>query len=80
MYFSRTVYNRDIERNKKANKNGETRVNFLETLKENNLSFKPNLSSFAAKTNKKELEAVSDELTKIHFEKKTLKRKPKLGR
>lgn len=45
-------------------------MNFLETLKENNISFKPNLSSFAAKTNKKELEAVSDELAKIHFEKK----------
>lgn len=29
-------------------------MNFLETLKENNLSFKPNLSSSAAKTNKKD--------------------------
>ena len=49
-------------------------MNFLETLKENNLSFKPNLTSFAAKTKKKELEAVSDELAEIHFEKKDAKK------
>lgn len=50
-------------------------MNFLETLKEKHLSFKPNLSSFAAKTNKKELETVSDELAKIHFEKENPEKK-----
>lgn len=44
-------------------------MNFLETLKEINLSFSSNLSSFNAKTNKKELEAISDELFKTHVEK-----------
>ncbi len=44
-------------------------MNFLRTLKEINLSFSSNLSSFDAKTNKKELETISDELFKIHVEK-----------
>lgn len=44
-------------------------MNFLETLKEINLSFSSNLSSLDAKTNKRELEAISDELFKTHVEK-----------